>query len=49
MWRIFFWDITHIDVTSDMDMERFKSLKEGKKVLVSTLKLARKRGGGAEF
>jgi hypothetical protein len=35
----------YIEVTSDMDMERFKTLKEGKNELISVLKLSRKRGG----
>ena len=37
--------LPYIDVTSDMDMERFKALKEGKNELISALKLSRKRGG----
>ena len=38
-------DLPYIEVTSDMDMERFKALKEGKNELISVLKLSRKRGG----
>ena len=34
-----------IKVTSDLDMERFRALKEGKDELISALKLSRKRGG----
>ena len=37
--------LPYIEVTSDMDMERFKALKEGKIQLISALKLSRKRGG----
>jgi hypothetical protein len=37
--------LPYIEVTSDMDMERFKALKEGKNELISALKLSRKRGG----
>lgn len=37
--------LPHIEVTSDMDMEHFKVLKEGKNELISALKLSRKRGG----
>ena len=38
-------ELSCIEVTSDMDMERFKALKEGKDELISALKLSRKRGG----
>ena len=37
--------LPYIDVTSDIDMERFKALKEGKKELISALKLSIIRGG----
>ena len=37
--------LPYIEVTSDMDMERFKTFKEGKNELISALKLSRKRGG----
>ena len=37
--------LPYIDMTSDMDMERFKALKKGKNGLISALKLSRKRGG----
>jgi hypothetical protein len=37
--------LPYIEVKSDMDMEHFKALKEGKNELISALKLSRKRGG----
>ena len=37
--------LPYINVTSDMDMEHFKALKEGKKELISALKLSIIRGG----
>jgi hypothetical protein len=37
--------LPYIEVKSDLDMERFKALKEGKNELIFALKLSRKRGG----
>ena len=39
--------LPYIEVTSDMDMEHFKTLKEGhgKNELISVIKLSRKCGG----
>ena len=36
-------------MTSDMDMERFETLKEGKSELISALMLSRKHDGGLNF
>ena len=37
--------LPYINVTSDIDMEHFKALKEGKNELISALKLSIKHGG----
>jgi hypothetical protein len=41
--------LSFVEVTSDIDMECFKALKEGKNELISAIKLSRKRGGGLNF
>jgi hypothetical protein len=43
------FDQPYIEVTSDMDMECFKTLKDGKNQLISALKLSRKCDGGLNF
>jgi hypothetical protein len=35
----------HGSVSSDMDMQHFKTLKEGENGLISALKLSKKHGG----